>query len=82
MKYTKMIEPSATEWPDWIAPKHRGYRMACCDCGLVHDLAFAVAKVTRYTKAGFKYKVVSGHRVLMTAKRNNRATAAKRRNKK
>jgi hypothetical protein len=28
-------------WSDWIHPLP-GYKMACCDCGLVHNLEFRV----------------------------------------
>jgi hypothetical protein len=41
------------------------WRVACCDCGLVHDMKFKV----------------SGHKIFLTVERNNRATAAKRRRK-
>jgi hypothetical protein len=27
---------------DWIQPRKRGYRMTCCDCGLVHRLNFRI----------------------------------------
>ncbi len=27
---------------EWIRPKMSGYRMQCCDCGLVHKLDFVV----------------------------------------
>lgn len=27
---------------EWLRPKVKGYRMACCDCGLVHRLDFRV----------------------------------------
>src|SRR5260370_20625783 len=27
---------------EWLRPKIKGYRMACCDCGLVHRLDFRV----------------------------------------
>jgi hypothetical protein len=47
----------------WIQPVRRGYRMACCDCCLVHTLDF---------------RIVDG-RVQFRAFRNNRATAALRR---
>jgi len=49
----------------WIRPVRRGYRMMCCDCGLVHTLDFRVLK----------------RRVWFRAFRNNRATAAARRQK-
>jgi hypothetical protein len=26
----------------WVQPVRRGYKLACCDCGLVHTLDFRV----------------------------------------
>lgn len=40
------------------------YRLACCDCNLVHDVVF----------------VVEDGKLGMATKRNNRATAQRRRN--
>lgn len=34
-------EPSPGEW---IQPRRRGYKMACCDCCLVHNLDFRIYK--------------------------------------
>ena len=51
------------EWSRWVTPVMDGYKMACCDCGLVHVLDFAVVD----------------DRVMFRARRDNRATAAKRR---
>jgi hypothetical protein len=31
----------ADGWSDWLHPLP-GYRMACCDCGLAHDMQFRV----------------------------------------
>lgn len=53
-------------WTRWVHPVMEGYRMGCCDCGLVHDMDFRVV----------------GDRVEFRARRNERATAAKRRWKK
>lgn len=50
---------------EWLAFARSGHRIACCDCGLVHDVEFAVT-------AG---------KVEMRFTRNNRATAARRRAK-
>jgi hypothetical protein len=36
MKFTK---PKAGEW---VQPVRRGYKMMCCDCGLVHVLDFRI----------------------------------------
>lgn len=52
-------------WTGWIYPRMDGYRMGCCDCGLVHELQFMI--------------VDDG--VAFRARRNNRSTAAKRRMK-
>jgi hypothetical protein len=51
---------------DWVTPVLNGYRIACCDCGLVHVLQF---------------KVVKGA-VKFRAWRHDRATAAVRRKRK
>ncbi len=51
---------------DWIRPKRRGFKLACCDCSLVHTINFRVRKgVLEFQPA-----------------RDNRATAAMRRAKK
>lgn len=36
---SRYAEPLAGEW---IQPVRRGYKMACCDCGLVHRMDFRV----------------------------------------
>jgi hypothetical protein len=54
---------------EWVQPIPRGYKLACCDCGLVHKLNF---RVVRYAN-GKRTKVQ------FQAFRDNRATAAKRR---
>ena len=52
---------------EWVQPKTKGYKMACCDCGLVHTLNFRVIKYGgNRTKIQFQ------------AFRNNRSTAAMR----
>ena len=51
---------------EWVQPNPKGYRMACCDCGLVHVFDFEIHK----------------GRIQFKARRDNRATAAKRRAKK
>ena len=47
----------------WVQPVRRGYKMGCCDCGLVHRLDFRLVK----------------GRTQFRAFRDNRATAAMRR---
>lgn len=64
MRYNKV------EDGEWVRPVMKKYKMACCDCGLVHVIDF---KVIRWGR---------GHKVLLKASRHNRATAAVRREKK
>ena len=79
MKYKQLYDG------DEIAPVMEGYRLRCCDCGLVHNMDFEAVKVTKHHPDGTwdgntldtdKYKV------MIKATRNNRATAACRRKKK
>lgn len=48
---------------EWVQPIRRGYKMACCDCGLVHEMDFRIYR----------------GRVQFRARRHRRATAAIRR---
>lgn len=48
---------------EWTRPSRKGYRMGCCDCGLVHTMNF---------------KLIKG-RIWMQGFRNERSTAALRR---
>ena len=54
---------------EWVQPTRRGYKMMCCDCGLVHVLNF------RLLKFG------NGHKIQFQASRNERSTALARRKK-
>lgn len=38
MKYPKVKEG------EWIQPIRKGYKMRCCDCGLVHIMNFRIYK--------------------------------------
>lgn len=52
---------------EWVQPVRCGYRMACCDCGLVHTMNFRLHPTKR------------GKFIQFQVYRNNRATAAMRR---
>lgn len=55
--------------PDaWVKPVRRGYRAACCDCGLVHSYNYRLVK---NGKRGFQ--------IQFQVSRNDRATSAIRR---
>lgn len=72
MKYTKLTVSDFSQWCEWQTPIHgignKNYRLACCDCNLVHEMQFRVFK-DKKGLLSVKFRV----------KRNNRATAAKRR---
>jgi hypothetical protein len=53
---------------EWVSPRRKGYRMMCCDCGLVHEMDF---RLVRYG---------NGNKIQIRAFRNNRSTALARRN--
>lgn len=72
-------------WCRWVPVKMRGYKMACCDCGLVHDMQFKAVRVTKTNKdESWEYKdlPIGQYRVMLRAKRNPRSTGQLRRNKK
>lgn len=48
---------------EWVQPVRNGYKMACCDCGLVHVLDFRLHQ----------------GKIQLRASRNERSTAQKRR---
>lgn len=54
------MRPKAGEW---VRPIRRGYKLACCDCGLVHNMDFTIHK----------------GRIYFRVFRNNRATGQMRR---
>ncbi len=80
-RFHKVIEKE-TGWSDDQFPIMRGYKMACCDCGLVHDMEFDVFEIKKNIKDGsFSGKVRKGKkwRVIIRARRNNRSTGQMRR---
>ena len=58
-KTTKYTKPEEGEW---VQPKMRGYKLGCCDCGLVHKMDFRIV----------------GKRVQFRAWRDGKATGGKR----
>lgn len=39
---------------EWVTPIMRGYRIKCCDCGLVHVLNFKVKSTGKRTRVMFQ----------------------------
>ena len=71
---------------DPIFPKMGGnYKLACCDCGLVHDIEFYVVEILeRHPNGFFAYSEPldnERYQVMFKAKRNNRSTSNMRRKK-
>jgi len=58
------IDPGA-----WVQPTRTGYRMMCCDCGLVHEMDFRLVD----------NPLGRGKKIQFRAQRDERATAAARR---
>lgn len=56
---------------DWVQPIRRGYKMMCCDCGLVHRLNFRLVP----RSSGGKF-------IQFQAFRDNRSTGQTRRHRK
>lgn len=78
----KKINAGEGGWSDWQQPRMPGYRMGCCDCGLVHDMEFKVLRVTKQnTDGSWEAEELdpAEFRVSFRAKRNNRSTAQIRR---
>jgi hypothetical protein len=70
---------------DRVTPQMKNYRMACCDCGLVHVIDFEVVTVLREKGGGVftggKPRNAKNLRVVLIPRRDNRKTAALRREK-
>lgn len=80
----KFIKHIANEdgWSDDVQPVMKGYKLACCDCGLVHDMDFTVLRVTSKNPDGTwngKELDPKKYRVEFRCRRNNRSTGQIRR---
>lgn len=81
----KEHETTEDGWSRWVPPLMDGYRMACCDCGLVHDMQFQAVRVDERDPDGTWYGEdldVDEYRVLFRARRNPRSTGQVRRHMK
>ena len=43
-EFIKHEVENAYDWSEWVCPDPESYLMKCCDCGLVHEAQFRVAK--------------------------------------
>lgn len=79
------IEEGEDGWSDWIQPVMTGYKMGCCDCGLVHNMEFVAVRASAKNPDGtFEYEELdtTEFRVTFRAQRNKRSTAQLRRHRK
>ncbi len=77
-----VVKAGADGWSPWKYPRMNGYKMGCCDCGLVHLVEFNVIKVIKVSAAGrFTGKIMPREnvRIAMRVRRDNRATGQLRR---
>jgi len=51
--FTKHEVESFDDWSGWVNPDPEQYFMKCCDCGLVHEMQFKVAKYSEGDKCEF-----------------------------
>lgn len=65
-------------WTRWVRPVMQGYKMACCDCGLVHDMDFRVMRQTGAIEDDIWVEDGSAE-VEFKVRRNNRSTGQMRR---
>ena len=70
--YETMHQPSKREFAPWTAPAKR-YRIACCDCGLVHDMRFRLVIGPHKKRLDLR-----GARIEFCVRRNDNETAALR----
>lgn len=83
-KYHTLTQ-NGDDYSDWIVPNqdNGSYKLGCCDCGLVHDVQFAVVEVHGRLPGGkidiSPVEDQEKYQVALRAKRNNRATGQHRR---
>jgi len=66
-------------------PVMKGYKMACCNCSLVHNINFSIIEKFDYKPNGtFKYRIIDNkdYAIEFSATRNNRSTAQLRKHNK
>jgi len=51
--FTKHEVESFDDWSGWVSPDPEQYFMKCCDCGLIHEMQFKVAKYSEGDKCEF-----------------------------
>lgn len=74
MSGCEVMEPGEGGWTEWVHPEP-GFLMECCDCGLIHEMDFAVAvPVEEFPDGTFTWERIS-QRVVKVMMRARRADA-------
>jgi len=77
-RFRKEMVENFSDWSRWIAPVRRGHRIACCDCGSVHELQFRVVlqdgKERKDGSWRYDPRSVTDARVIYRARKSVRAT--------
>lgn len=67
--FKRVVQETRRGFSKWVQPRMSKYLMACCDCGLVHEMKFRVRKTTRGSEhVQFKARRADGHTKRLRAK--------------
>ena len=80
-RFIKYHPEPDSEWSKWIYPLHKGYKLSCCDCGLVHDFEFGVEKILSQDGKDMELEDLpqDKYSVRFRVRRNQRSTGQVRR---
>jgi hypothetical protein len=59
------------EEDEWVQPVKEGYKMCCCDCGLVHQMDFRIKNKRVQFRVRRDNRATAGSRVQMGMRKNN-----------
>lgn len=57
---------------EWVQPVKRGYKLACCDCGLVHTVNFRIIKYAGGKRAKVQFQVFRDERATKALRKKER----------
>jgi hypothetical protein len=59
---------------EWVWPIMEGYKMSCCDCGLVHKVDFKITDGKIWLKMSRDYRATAAIRREIKKRQNGKAT--------
>lgn len=66
---------------EWVTPIRRGYKFACCDCGLVHRMALRLMKNDHGPGLKIQFRAERDARATGQMRRHMKKTLSRRRGK-